>query len=166
MFRDIIAREHHAWADRRDLSCVFLRRTEREYAGDRRHDDHVPPLEQRGRCAVAQAVDLLVYRGILFNIYILSGDVRLGLIVVVIRHEEFDGVLGEERAEFGAELCGKGLVVGEHERRAVQPRDHVRHGEGLARAGDAEECLPRHSRFKPRAEQVDRLRLIARRGVR
>lgn len=117
MLRYIIAREHHAGADRRDLSRIFLRRTEREYAGDRRHDDHVPPLEQCGRRAVAQAVDLLVYRGILFNIYILSGDVCLGLIVVVIRHEEFDGVLGEERAEFGAELCGKGLVVGEHERR-------------------------------------------------
>src|SRR2546427_1370034 len=36
------------------------------------------------------------------------GDVRLGLVVVVIRDEELDGALREERLELAVELGGQG----------------------------------------------------------
>ena len=46
------------------------------------------------------------------------GDVRLGLVVVVVGDEVLDGVFGEELAELVAELGGQRLVVRDHERRA------------------------------------------------
>ena len=46
-------------------------------ARDGRDDDHVPPLRQGARRAVAQALDLVVDGGILFNVGVRLGDIRL-----------------------------------------------------------------------------------------
>ena len=43
-------------------------------------------------------------------------DVRLGLVVVVVRDEVLDRVLGEELPQLAVELGGQGLVVGEDQR--------------------------------------------------
>jgi len=48
-----------------------------------------------------------------------------------------------------------------NERWTIGPRDHLRHGEGFARAGDAEKHLVALLRFDPLDEFVDRARLIA-----
>ena len=90
---------------------------------------------------VAQAVDLLVDRGVLLDVEVLRRDVRLGLVVVVVGDEVLDRVLREELAELVAELRGQRLVVGDHERRALDLLDRERHRGRLARAGDAEQRL-------------------------
>jgi hypothetical protein len=47
--------------------------------------------------------------------------------------------------------------VRQHERRALQPLDDVRHHERLARAGGAERCLIAVALVKPARDPVDRL---------
>ena len=83
----------------------------------------------------------------------------------MLGNEIFDGIVREELAEFRAELCRERLIVGEHERRPVQPCDHVCHRERFARARNAEQRLHPHTRFNPGDERVDRLGLVARGGV-
>jgi len=148
-------------AQRHDHVFIVDRVAEAVDAGDGRDDDHVPPLGQGRGGAVAQALDLVVDGGVLFNIGVGVGDVRLRLIVVVVGDEVLDGVLGEKFPELGAELRRERLVVREHERRAVQLRDDVRHREGLAGAGDAQEHLLGQAHFEAVHERFDGLRLIA-----
>ena len=90
---------------------------------------------------MAHAVDLLVDRRVLLDIGVGARDVGLGLVVVVIRDEILDRVLREEALELAIELGGERLVRREHEGRALRRLDHLGHGEGLARAGDAEQHL-------------------------
>ena len=68
-------------------------------------------------------------------------DVGLGLVVVVVGDEILDRVVREEFLELGIELRGQRLVGREDQGRALRLLDHLGHGEGLARAGDAEQHL-------------------------
>ena len=72
-------------------------------AVDARHrgdDDHIVAFQQRPRRRMAHAIDLFVNLGFLFDIGIGPGDIGLGLIIIVVGHEVFDGVVGEEALEF------------------------------------------------------------------
>src|SRR5205814_6341934 len=60
------------------------------------------------------------------------------------------------------ELRGERLVVDHHERRPVHFRDGLRHREGLARAGDAEEHLMLVAALEAVDELADGALLIAR----
>ena len=51
----------------------------------------------------------------------LGGDVRLGLVVVVVADEVLDRVVGKELAELVAELRRQRLVVRDHQRRLAAP---------------------------------------------
>ena len=64
-------------------------------AADRGDHDHVPPLKQRGSRRVTETVDLLVYGSVLFNVGVRVGDVRLGLIVIIVGNEVFHRVFRE-----------------------------------------------------------------------
>ena len=119
-------------------------RLDRADAVDARHrgdDDHVVALQQRARRRVAHAVDLLVDRGFLLDVGVGARHVRLRLVVVVVGDEVLDRVVGEEALELAVELRRQRLVGREDQRRALRALDHLGHGEGLARAGDAEQHL-------------------------
>ena len=140
---------------------IGLDRADTVNAGHRGDDDDVVAFEQRARRRVAHAVDLLVDRGILLDIGVGARDIGFGLVVVVIRHEIFDRVVGKEIPELAIELRRQRLVGRENQRRALGRLDHLRHGESLARASDAEQHLgavvPAHA-----FDQIlDRGRLIA-----
>ena len=90
---------------------------------------------------MAHAVDLLVDRGFLLDVGVRARHVRLRLVVVVVGDEVLDGVVGEEVLELAVELRRQRLVRCEDQRRALRALDHLGHGEGLARAGDAEQNL-------------------------
>ena len=81
----------------------------------------VAAREQVRRRGVAQPVDVVVPRAVLLDVEVGLRDVRLGLVVVVVRDEVLDRVVGEELAELVAELGGERLVVRDHERRALRP---------------------------------------------
>jgi hypothetical protein len=94
-----------------------------------------------------------------------SGDVGLGLVVVVVGDEVLDRVLGEELPELVAELRGERLVVRDHERRALELLHHPRHRRRLARAGCAEERLAPVPVAQRLGKLRDGLRLVACRAV-
>src|SRR5262249_60035361 len=77
-----------------------------------RHDDHVVALDQGTRRGVAHAIDLLVNRRVFLDIGVGARDIRLGLVVVVIRHEILDRILREEAIELAIELRRERLVWG------------------------------------------------------
>ena len=120
---------------------VVFDRADAVDAGDRGDDDDVVALEQRARRRVAHAVDLLVDGRFLLDVGVGARHVGFGLVVVVVGDEVLDRVVGEEALHLAIELGGEGLVGGEDQRRALGAHDGLRGGEGLARAGDAEQHL-------------------------
>ena len=75
--------------------AVLARIAQAVDAGDRRHDDHVLALHQRGSGAQAQALDVFVDRRVFFDVRVRRRHVRFGLVVVVVRDEVLDGVAPE-----------------------------------------------------------------------
>ena len=90
---------------------------------------------------MAEPVDFLVHRRVLLDVGIGVGDVGLRLIIIVIRYEVFHGVLREELPEFRAKLSRQRLVMRQNQSRPIELFNHRGHGEGLARAGDAQQSL-------------------------
>ncbi len=119
-------------------------------------------LEERPRRRVPQLVDLLVDVRVFGDVRIGARDVRLGLVVVVVRDEVLDRVVREElpelrrRAAPPASGCGASTSVGRW-----YARDDVGHRERLAGPGDAEQRLRSLAVLQPGDERVDRLRLVA-----
>ena len=114
---------------------------------------------------MAQALYLVVYGAVLFDIGVRRGDVCLGLVVVVVRDEILHGVLREELAELRAELGGQGLVVREHQRRALDALYDLGHRIGLAGTRDAEQGLLSYPALQARCQRVYGLRLVPRRNI-
>ena len=110
---------------------------------------------------MAQAFDLVVDGGVLFDEGVGMGDIGLGLIIVVIADEILHRVFREEFPEFAAELRRQDLVVRQHQGRPVQTRNDIGHGEGLARAGHAEQNLFVNAVFDALDQGVDGLGLVS-----
>ena len=130
-----------ALAQVQDHAVVVDRIADAVDAGHGRHDHRVLALEQRLGRRQPHLLDVLVDARVLLDVEVARGDVGLGLVVVVVRDEVLDRVLGEELAELRVELRRERLVRREHERGPTDARDHVRHRVGLARAGHAEQRL-------------------------
>src|SRR5690606_23879505 len=79
--------------------------------------------------------------GFFLDIGVGPRHIGLGLVVVVVGNEILDRVVGEEGLELAIELGGQRLVRRKDQRRALGAGDDLRGGEGLARAGDAEQHL-------------------------
>src|SRR5439155_9690921 len=134
-------------------------------AGDGRDDDDVPPGEERRRRGEPQPRNVVVPRGVLLDVEVGLGDVRLRLVIVVVGDEVLDGAVREELPELVAELGRERLVVGDYERRPADLLDRPRHRRRLAGAGRADQRLVALARKDPLAELLDRLRLVAGRAV-
>ena len=140
---------------------IGLDRADTVDARHRRDDHHVVAFEQRARRRMAHAVDLLVDRGFLLDIGVGARDVGLGLVVVVVRDEILDRVVGKEALELAIELRRQRLVRREDQRRALRRLDHLRHREGFAGAGDAEQHLLAVVALHALDQFGDRGRLVA-----
>ena len=114
---------------------------------------------------VAHAIDLLIDHRVLLDERVGGRQVRLGLVVVVVRDEVLDGVLGEQLFKLVVKLRREGLVVGDDQRRALGLFDDAGGGKGLARAGQAQEHLARLATIYRVGELRDGDRLIASRLV-
>ena len=112
-----------------------------------------------------QLVDLVVDRGVLFDIGIALRDIRLRLVIIIVTNKIFYRILRKEFLEFGAKLRGKGFVVCQHQRRAIDPRDDVRHGEGLSGARHPQQRLLTAAGINAVHQRADRGRLVARRLI-
>src|SRR5439155_22551698 len=135
-------------------------RAEAVDARDRRDDDDVAALEERARRRVTHLVDLLVARGVLLDVRVAARDVRLRLVVVVVRDEVLHGVVREELLELAVQLRRERLVVREHERGPAGSGDDLGHRDLLPVSGDALEVLPLVAARETRRELGRGLRLI------
>ena len=132
------------------------------YRGD---DDDVVAFEEGARRRVAHAVDRLVYAAFLLDIGVGPRHIGLGLVIVVIADEIFDRIVRKEALELAIELRREDLVGREDQRRALQLLDHLRHGEGLARSGNAQQHLIALALPGGIDQLADRGRLVARGGI-
>ena len=140
---------------------VGLDRADTVDAGHAGDDDHVVTLHYGAGRRMAHAVDLLVDGRILLDIGVGPRDVGFGLVVIVVGDEILDRVVREEALELAVELRGERLVGSKDQRGPLGALDHLRHGEGLARAGNAEQDLIAFLRLGLRNEFGDGLWLIA-----
>src|ERR1019366_530728 len=100
-------------------------------------------------------------RRVLLDVRVARGDVRFGLVVVVVRDEVLDGVVRKEGLELAIELRGEGLVVREDEGGPADVPDDTGDGHRLAGACDAEERLESIAAHEPRRQFRDSARLVA-----
>ena len=105
---------------------------------------------------------MFVYVGVLLDVGVGPRQVGFRLVVVVVADEVLDGVGGEELLELRRELGRQRLVVGNHQRGALDPLHDAGHGEGFAAAGDAHERLMAYAVLDGLRQPVDGLGLIAR----
>ena len=150
---------------RRHPVDVLLRRAQAVDAGDRRDHDDVAPGEQRAGGRVPQPLDLVVDRRVLLDVGVRLRDVRLGLVVVVVRDEVLDRVVGQQLAELGGQLRGERLVGRHHERRPLHLLDQPGRRRRLAGAGGAEQHDVLLPRLDPRRQLLDRRGLVTGRRV-
>jgi hypothetical protein len=114
---------------------------------------------------VAEPVDVVVPRGVLLDVEVGLRDVRLGLVVVVVRDEVLDRVVREELAELVAELRRQRLVVRDHQCRLADLLDDPRHRRRLARARRAQERLVALAARETLGQRLDRPRLVTGRQI-
>jgi hypothetical protein len=107
--------------------------------------------------------DLVVDRGVFLDVGVGLGDVGLGLVVVVVRDEVLDGVVGQQFSKLVGQLGGECLVRGHHQRRTLQLLDQPRRRRRLAGAGGAEQHDVAFVGMHPAHELVDGGRLVTRR---
>ena len=155
------AREVGACSEREEHLLVVFRRGETVDARHAGHDEDVAAGEQGAGGGEAEAFDLLVDRGIFFDVGVGARDVGLRLVVVEVADEIFDRIVGEELFEFRVKLRGEGFVVRDDQRGAVEVADDVGCGEGFARAGHAEEGLMAMAGLERTCEFVDGWPLVA-----
>ena len=86
-------------------------------------------------------IDLLVDGCIFLNVGVRVRQVRLRLIVIVVRHEVGHRIVRKEHLELRTELRRQGLVVSQHERRTLLLLDDIGHREGLSRSRGSEQRL-------------------------
>ena len=103
---------------------------------------------------------MLINRRIFFNEQIPLRHVSFRLIVVVVANEILDCILRKEITKLAIQLRGQCFVGREHNRRATQPGDHIRHGECLTRAGYTEQGLERQAIAHAFHQLLNRRRLI------
>ena len=145
---------------------VFLGRAQTVDAGDRGHHHAVAPGQQVGGGGVAQTFHIVVDVRILLDVGVGLGDVRLGLVVVVVGDEVADRVVRHQLAEFGAQLRGQRLVRLDDQRGTLQALDQPGRGGRLAGAGGAHEHHVVLAVLDARGQFLDGLRLVARRLIR
>ncbi len=130
-------------------------------AGNAGNNNDIPPLRKGRSGRMPQLVDFVVDGGILFNIGVCRRNIGLRLVIIVVADEILDGVLREKFPKLGTELGRQRFVVGENERRAVHPRDHVRHSKRFSGARHAQQRLLFVAALQTLYQLLDRLRLIA-----
>ena len=151
-----------ALVEHQQLTLVLDRRTEPVDTRHRCNDDGVASREERRRRGVAQPVDLVVDRAVLFDVRVGRGHVGLGLVVVVVGHEVLNPVIREELAQLVGQLRGQRLIGRDDERGLLHLFDGPRDGRTLARPGDAEQRLEAIAPAEPFGELGDSRGLVAR----
>ncbi len=125
--------QHHA-----QISLGIPQTIDSRYRGD---NHHVAPLQQCLGGRQSHLLDVIVDGGILLDEGVGGRHIGFGLIVVVVGDKILHCIIREELLHLAVELGGQGLVGRQNHGGAVEGRDDISHGEGLARACHPEQGL-------------------------
>ena len=145
---------------------VGLRCAQAVDAGHRGHHHHIAARQQRRRRGVPQPLHVVVDGAVLFDVGVGLRDVRLGLVVVVVRHEVLNCVVRQHLSQLVGELGGQRLVGRHHQGGPLQAFDQPCGGGRLPGPGGTQQhhvALPRQN---PPLQLLDGGRLVAGRVVR
>ena len=109
---------------------------------------------------------VVVDGAVLFDVGVGLRDVRLGLVIVVVRHEVLDRVVRQHLPQLVGQLGGQRLVGRHHQGGSLQPLDEPRGGRRLPGTGGAEQHHVALSRSDPPLQLVDGGRLVTGRSMR
>ena len=104
---------------------------------------------------------MIIYRSVFLDKGIRRWHVGFRLVVIVVRDEILDRIVGEKLFELPIKLCGQGLIVRHDNRWALDLLDHMGHGEGFSRASDTQKRLRGKPSLNPLNQLFNRLRLVA-----
>ncbi|CAI8178501.1 MAG: Uncharacterised protein [Alphaproteobacteria bacterium] len=124
-------------------------------------DNYVIAFQQRPRRGMAHAVNLLVNIAFFFDVSVGARHIGFGLVIIVIRDEILDRIFREEALKLAVKLRRQCFVGGQHKGRALGTLNDLRHGEGLAAAGYAEQHLIALLIFNAVNQFFNGLRLVA-----
>ena len=155
----------HALVQLEQVALVLLGVTHAINAAHRCHHNHIATSEQCFGGRVAQPVNLVVDRRVLFNKRVTRGDVRLGLVIVVVTDEIFHPIVREEFLHLLCQLGSQTFVRGQDQSWALQLFDRPGNGRRLARTGDAEQSLKSITALHPQGELSNGLWLVTGRLV-
>ena len=110
---------------------------------------------------MAKLVDLIIDKGVFFDIHISAGDISLGLIVVVVGNKILHRVFREKFAKLRAKLRRQSFIMRKNKRGLIDSGNHVCHRKGFARTCDTKQRLHALACFNACHKIVDRLGLVA-----
>ena len=152
----------HTTTNRHHHGLILLRVTkgvDTRNAGD---DNNVTAFGDSGGSGMSELIYLVINGAVLFDINVLARHIGFRLIIVIVGHEIFHGIVRKKLLELRTKLSGKYLIMGKHERWTVYPSNNVCHSKGLAGTSNAHKGLLSHAAFDTLYQSVHRLRLVAR----
>ena len=149
------------------LRIKILRVSHAVNAGNRCHDQHISSAGQQGRSSrKTELFDFIVDAQVFFNVGIAGRDVGFGLVIVVVGHEVFYGILRKELPEFSIQLCCQGFVVAQYQGGFLHLFHHIGHGKGFSCSGSSQERLKGDSGLNALGDFCNSHGLIAQRLIR
>ena len=130
-------------------------------AGNGGDNDHILSFRKRHSRRQAELIDLVIDVRVFFNIGIRRRNIRLRLIIIVIRDEILHRVLREVFLHLTVQLASQGFIVRNDQGRLFQCRDDVRHRKGLAGAGHPQQGLELIPLKEALRQCLNRFRLVA-----
>jgi len=116
-------------------------------------------------CRMPQPVDFVVDRRVFLDVGVARGNIRLWLVIVVVRHEVLDAIVRKELAHFLRQLCRQALVRRQDQGWSLHLLNRPSNGGRLARPRDPQQCLESIAALDACGKFCDGTRLISGRGV-
>ena len=144
---------------------VLLRGPQAIDRRDGGNDDDIATSQERIGGRMPKPFDLLIDRRILLDVRIRLRDIGLRLVVVIVRNEVLDRVIGKKLPELICQLRGQRLIRGHHQSGTLEALDEPGRGGTLARAGRTQQHDVPLPSGHPLTEVLDCRRLITRGDV-
>ena len=140
-------------------------RTDAVDAGHRGDDNDIPPRQQTARCRMTHLVDLVVNGGIFFNEGVTGRNVCFRLVIIVVGHKIFDGIMWKKLLELAIQLSCQSFVGSQHQCRATGTGDDVGHRKCFAGTGNTQQGLVAVAALNTGDQLFNSQRLVTPRGV-
>ena len=109
---------------------------------NRGYYQHISPARKQAcRSRKPEFFYLLIDTQILFYVSPCAGNIRFGLVVVVITDKILHSVLREKLFELHKKLRSQSFIMSQNQSRSLDFIDHISDGESLSRACYSEQCL-------------------------